>query len=237
MSQQEFMEKYLSGDEIERLANAQFGKPIGIGSRPAVVVIDVQNYMVPPADLTNGMAFPSSCGEAGDRAVERISAVLGLARKLHLPIFHTQFVLRPDGADIGVYGRKRSLLQVEGWCLDGSLGADFVARTAPKKNEFALVKKKPSAFFGTPLLSMLIDRGVDSLIVMGGSTSNCVRATVVDGMSFNYRVTVVSDAVFDRVAISHEVALFDMQRQYADVLESQSVMERLSELSEAGMVL
>lgn len=230
MLSNEFLDKYLSANEKEQLASAKFGQSVGIGEKPAVIVIDVQNYMAPSPDLPEGISFPSSCGEAGALGVERIAVVLETVRSMSIPVFHTQFVLRPDGADIGVYGRKRSFLQTDGWCLEGSMGAEFVARTAPKENEIVLVKKKPSAFFGTPLLSLLVDKGIDSIIVMGGSTSNCVRATVVDGMSFNYRVTVVSDAVFDRVGISHNVALFDMQRQYADVLDSETVIERLMEL-------
>lgn len=226
----EFLDKYLTVEESEQLRSAKFGNPVGIGTKPAVIVIDVQNYMAPPKELPRDLEFPSNCGEAGALGVERIATVLEMARSLEIPIFHTQFILRPDGKDIGVYGRKRSLLRIEGWCLEGSLGADFVAKTAPLDGEIVLVKKKPSAFFGTPLLGLLIDRGIDSLIVMGGSTSNCVRATVVDAMSFNYRVTVVSDAVFDRVAISHHVALFDMQRQYADVADSGEVIAMLNHL-------
>lgn len=225
-----FIEEYLSKKEQDRLSNARFGQPIGIGSKPAVVIIDAQNYMAPPAGLSECMEFPSSCGEVGNLAVERIGDVLRVARELLIPIFYTQFVLRRDGSDVGVYGLKRAFMDIEGWCLEGTLGADFIPGIAPLESEVVLVKKKPSAFFGTPFLSMLIDRGVDSLIVMGGSTSNCVRATVVDGMSFNFRVTVVEDAVFDRVEISHKVALFDMQRQYADVLESCDVIKRLCQI-------
>lgn len=226
----EYLDKHLSVNEKNQLVNAKFGNPVGIGSRPAVVVIDVQNYMSPSKEMSGELEFPSSCGAAGEAAVTRIAAVLAAARSLSIPVFHTQFVLRADGEDIGVYGRKRSLLPIEGWCLEDTIGSEFVAETAPIRPEVAFVKKKPSAFFGTPLLSLLIDRGVDSLIVMGGSTSNCVRATVVDAMSHNYRVTVVSDAVFDRVAVSHYVALFDMQRQYADVADSGAVIETLHAL-------
>lgn len=228
--QDPFIGGYLSSEERERLSNAGFSQPVGIGAKPAVVIIDAQNYMAPPAGLCELMEFPSSCGEAGKLAIERIETVLKVSRELLIPIFYTQFLLRRDGADVGVYGLKRSFMDIEGWCLEGTPGAELIPRIAPLDGETVLVKKKPSAFFGTPFLSLLIDRGVDSLIVMGGSTSNCVRATVVDAMSYNFRVTVVADAVFDRVEISHKVALFDMQRQYADVLESEVVIKRLCEI-------
>ena len=203
MGSENFIDKYLTESERSQLSNAKFGNPVGIGERPALVLIDVQNYMSPP------------------------SAVLTAARATSIPVFHTQFVLSRDGKDIGVYGRKRALLNSEGWCLEGSIGAEFIEETAPLSSEISFVKKKPSAFFGTPLLSYLVDRNIDSLIVMGGSTSNCVRATVIDAMSNNFRVTVVADAVFDRFKISHDVALFEFQRQYADVISSHDVIKHI----------
>ena len=80
------------------------------------------------------------------------------------------------------------------------------------------LKKKPSAFHGTPLLGLLVDRGVDSVIVLGGATSNCVQATVFDAASYNLRAAVPQEAVFDRIPVSHAIALFDMDRQFADVV-------------------
>jgi len=138
--------------------------------------------------------------------------------------------VRRDGGDIGVYGRKRDLLETEGWCLEGSEGAEIVAALAPEPEDLVLVKKKPSAFFGTPLLGLLIDRGVDTVVVTGGSTSNCVRATAVDASSYNFRTAVVSDCVFDRIDLSHRVALFDLDRQYADVVDSEAAIDHFGGL-------
>src|SRR5690606_8558530 len=76
---------------------------------------------------------------------------------------------------------------------------------------------------GTPLLGYLIEREVDTVIIMGGSTSNCVRATVFDASSYNFRTIVVQEGVFDRIPISHAISLFDMDRQFADVVPSAEV--------------
>jgi nicotinamidase-related amidase len=142
-------------------------------------------------------------------------------------VFYTRFELAPDGSDGGVYLRKRDLLHTGGWCLVGSVGAGIVPSVAPGTQDVVLVKKKPSAFFGTPLLPMLVDRGVDSVIVTGGSTSNCVRATCVDATSYNYRTTIVEDAVFDRFPRSHVTALFDLDRQYGDVRGARDILDEL----------
>jgi len=91
-----------------------------------------------------------------------------------------------------------------------------------------LRKAKPSAFFGTPLLSYLIELGIDTLLVMGGVTSGCVRATVVDAFSNNYRVGLVIDGTFDRYEASHKVNVFDMHAKYADVISAEEAVAYLT---------
>src|SRR6202008_4156079 len=106
-------------------------------------------------------------------------------------------------------------------------GYEFVAEVAPREQDILLPKKHPSAFFGTPLASYLINAGADSIVVTGCTTSGCVRGTVVDGFAYNFRVLVPHDAVYDRSAVSHAVNLFDMSEKYADVMSSDEAIERL----------
>ena len=94
-----------------------------------------------------------------------------------------------------------------------------------------ITKKKPSSFFGTPLLPYLIERKIDTLIVTGGSTCNSVRATVFDAFSYNFRAIVPSDAVFNRMPISQAIDLFNMNRCSADVVESSDVLDYLAGLT------
>jgi maleamate amidohydrolase len=199
-----------------------------LDGRLAILVIDAQNYMVgPPRGSLE--SYPSACGEAAETALARLSAVLVAARARGIPVIYTQFTLRRDGADIGVYGRKRDLLPIEGWCIEGTEGALVAPVVAPALNDIILVKKKPSGFHGTPMLGYLVDRGVDTVIITGGSTSNCVRATAVDSASLNFRTIVVSDCVFDRFEISHRVALFDMSVQQAELWTSEELLVRFAE--------
>jgi maleamate amidohydrolase len=217
----------LTPDERARLDAAGFGQRVGLGQRAAVVVIDAQNYMVGPPPGSTVTSYPSACGERGLAALVQLRDLLSSCRALGVPIFYTKFELRRDGGDIGVYGRKRGMPETEGWCLEGSEGAQIASVVEPGETDVVFVKKKPSAFHGTPLLGMLIDRGVDTVILAGGSTSNCVRASAVDAASYNYRTVVVEDCVFDRFERSHRTALFDLDRQYADVLASADVIAAL----------
>lgn len=222
-------DKYLGEADRAVLARGRFAQRMGFGRNPAVIVIDCQRYMVGERGVTDDR-FPSSCGAVGWAAVDRIAAILDAARSAGVPVFLTRFALDPSGNDIGVYGRKRAFLQRPDWCLDGSEGAELLPEVGPRPRDVVFVKKKPSGFFGTPLLSHLVDRGVDTVVVVGGATSNCVRATVFDASSYNFRTIVPADAVFDRLPISHAISLFDMDRQFADVTTADAVIDTFKSL-------
>lgn len=226
------LEDLLSPDDTAVLERLGAGRTIGFGSTPAIVVIDAQNYMVGAPEGSTDF-YPSGCGETAKGALTVLSGVLTEARRQGILVVYTRYEVARDGSDMGVYRRKRGMPATEGWCLEGSEGAQIAPQVAPQPGDVVLVKKRPSAFWGTPLLAMLIERGVDTVIVAGGSTSNCVRATVVDAMSYGYRATVPEDCVFDRLDICHSITLFDLQRQYADVLDSAAVMSYLRTVGQA----
>ena len=212
------------------LARGRFGQRMGFGRRPAIVAIDCQRYMVGERGVEDDR-YPSSCGPIGWQAVDRIADILNAGRRAGIPIFLTRFALDPSGSDVGVYRHKRAFMLRDDWCIEGTPGAELLPEVGPREGDIVFVKKKPSGFYGTPLLAYLIERGIDTVIVVGGATSNCVRATVFDAASNNYRAIVPADAVFDRLPISHAVSLFDMDRQFADVTTSAAVVEELEKLS------
>jgi maleamate amidohydrolase len=225
-------DQYLSEQDRAVLAKGKFGTRMGFGERPAVVVIDAQRYMV--GEAGRDADWPSSCGDVGRVAVAQIASVVQAAQARRVPCFFTRFELERDGSDIGVYGRKRQLLDSAHWCLAGTRGAELVPQLQPRAGDIVFVKKKPSAFHGTPLLGYLVERRIDTVIIMGGATSNCVRATVFDASSSNFRTIVPHEAVFDRIPISHAISLFDMDRQFADVVGTGEVIQYLEALPAAG---
>lgn len=222
-------DRYLSDDDRATLARAGFGQRAAFGKQAALLVIDAQRYMV-GADGDDAQ-WPSSCGDVGRKAVAEIVRLVDAAHAAGVPCVFTRFELARDGSDVGVYGRKRRFLDSEHWCLEGSAGAELVPEVRVAPADLVIVKKKPSAFHGTHLAGWLVARGIDTLIVTGGSTSNCVRATVFDCASYNYRTIVAQEAVFDRVPVSHAIALFDMDRQYADVMPVSDIVDHLVRLA------
>lgn len=213
------------------ITKAGMAKKAGIGNNPAVVVIDAQNYMVGIDENGDNSDFPSSCGEIGWSALRKINKFLGICRGYNIPIFYSRMALDPSGKDIGYYGKKRDFLDNENWMIDGTIGAEISNIVKPKSEDFVFVKKKPSAFFNTPLISYLMELNIDTLYITGGSTSNCVRATVFDSSSYNLNTVVIEDCVFDRIQLSHEVSLFDMNRQFADVVSLEEAVKQIENLS------
>ncbi|MEV0593488.1 isochorismatase family protein [Nonomuraea cavernae] len=195
-----------------------FAQRLGFGSRPALVVVDFVNaYVTPGCDLYAGV----------ESAVEAGAQVLAAARKAGIPVIFTRVVYQPGGADGGLFYKKaRALKQFEG---HSHLGA-IVPQLTPREGELVIDKQFASAFFGTSLSSILAASGRDSVIVIGLSTSGCVRATSLDACQHGYIPIVVREAVGDRDERPHEQALFDLDAKYADVVGLDEVVAHLGGL-------
>jgi nicotinamidase-related amidase len=206
------------GEADEALyAAAGFGRTGGLGRRLAVLVIDVQYRTTGRASVPIDEAmreYPTACGERAWPAVERIARVVAAARSADVPVLFPH-VAPKTATTPGGYARKTPTL------ASAELAAyDFVAEAAPLPGEALVPKDHPSAFFATGLITRLVQAGVDTVLITGATTSGCVRASAVDAFSFGLRVGVVADAVFDRLDVVHEVALFDLASKYADLLST-----------------
>lgn len=212
-------------EEEQRAYNAAgFGRATGLGKRPALLIIDVQYRTVgtDPKPFWEAIKeFPTSCGEVGWAAVRNIQQILGVFRQRGWP------VLYPHVAPKETFDYGRLSDKVPAIMNVASKGYEFVAEIAPEDKDIILPKKHPSAFFGTPLASYLINVAADTLVVTGCTTSGCVRSSVVDAFAYNFRVLVPEDAVYDRSATSHAVNLFDMASKYADVMSTREAVESL----------
>jgi maleamate amidohydrolase len=211
---------------------AGWGRRAGLGERPVLMVIDVNYNFVgdrPEPILDSIKRWRYSCGERGWRGVAAIRQVLDKARALRLPVLYTSSPRRPDGFDLGVWNLKstRASDEVD---VQGHLGNEIVAEVAPRDEDIFIEKKKPSAFFGTPLASYLVQLQADTIILTGTTTSGCVRASAIDAISYNFRVGIPEPCVWDRGELTHKVNLFDLQQKYCDVLELDEVLAYLEKL-------
>ncbi|MDI1345447.1 MAG: isochorismatase family protein [Pseudolabrys sp.] len=220
----------ISDNEQKAYRAAGFGRPTGFGKKPALLIIDVQYRTVGTKRMPFWEAikeFPTSCGEVAWDAVGNIARLLAVFRENGWPVLYP-YVSPKQGFDAGRLSDK-----VPAIMGIAAKGYEFVAEIAPTEKDILVPKKHPSAFFGTPLASYLINTGADTLVVTGCSTSGCVRGTVVDGFAYNFRVMVPQDAVFDRSEVSHAVNLFDMSEKYADVMLTDDILTALKSIKKA----
>jgi maleamate amidohydrolase len=219
----------IPAEEERAYEAAGFGRPSGLGKHPALIIIDVQYRTVgtrPLPFFESIKEFPTSCGEVGWRAVERIVPLLAYFRARGWPVMYPHVAPKNVKTDSGRLAEK-----VPAIMTIPAHGYDFVREIAPRDGDVLLPKRHPSAFFGTALTSYLIDAGVDTLIVTGCTTSGCVRGSVSDAFAYNFKVTVPHDCCYDRSATSHAVNLFDMAAKYADVLASDELIEKLKQIA------
>jgi maleamate amidohydrolase len=211
-----------------------FGKRAGFGQRPAVLIIDVNyNFTGDKREpiLESVKRFRTSCGEEGWDGVDRISELLVEARKKHLPTFYTTAEENRIDTTVTIGGwAAKSNRTTEDMTAGWEKANQIVEDIAPQRGDIVVRKQKPSAFFGTPLMSMLNEVHADSLIVTGTTTSGCVRASVIDAFAYNLKVSVVEECVFDRGQASHKINLFDMAMKYADVISLKETIDYISGL-------
>lgn len=223
-------DRFLTENDRAHLA-ASTRRKVGFGARPALLMVDLYRNVFGdrPEPLLDAIkTWPGSCGPAAWESLPHIQRLLAVGRAAGIPVLHA------TGLDSS---------GVPGWSEAAHRDAgprsspfspetadrlrrryDIVEEVAPLPGEPVFRKASPSAFWGTPLIGQLVYLGVDTLIVAGESTSGCVRATVVDGCTYRYRVIVVEECVFDRHEASHAINLFDMDQKYADVLPLAEVL-------------
>ncbi len=201
-------------EDVAALAG-EWGRGHGVGDRPALLIVDMTRAF---ADVR----FPLGCAGGPDCA-RAIAPLLSAARAAGRPVLFSTGLPAGNAAE-------RGLWRSSGRAPDPALGDphEIVGELAPVPGESVVRKRRPSAFFGTELASLLTHHGADTVVLCGMVTSGCVRATAVDAFSHNLRVVVPEECVADRARVPHAVALFDIAMKYGDVLaaaDAQTVLE------------
>ncbi|MCA8892319.1 isochorismatase family protein [Hyphomonas sp.] len=196
-------------------ARARFG----FGEKIAIVNVDPQKaYTRPDLYKTAYITDP--------RQIEHIDAISSAARAKGLPVIWTHVAYMQNAADAGVWGTRTDTPDSLQNIKYGSDRTQFDDRlNIDSAVDAVYTKRMPSAFFETPLQSFLTWHKVDTVIVTGGSTSGCVRATAVDALSYGYRAIVPIECVADKHESYHFANLTDLLIKYADVVDVAEVYD------------
>jgi nicotinamidase-related amidase len=187
-----------------------------LGQRPVVLVIDMMICCCGPnVPILEAMkTYRIAMGNIAWAAMEQIKSVLAVARRANIPIVYTHSIVRNQ---VDVEGTK------------------IVEPLAPQAGDLLVEKSYASAFYGTALISHLIRCKADTVIVVGNSTSGCVRATCVDAQENGFSVMIPEECVFDRIQASHKVNLLDLWMKYAQVVPVAQVNAYIESLKPAGV--
>jgi maleamate amidohydrolase len=204
--------------EIDTYKRQGFGADLDIKAPFGLLIVD----------FVNGFADPNVFGGGNiATAIAQTVKLLAFARRAKWAIAHSRIVFSPDGADRNIFSLKvQGLLTL----TEDNPDSAIVSELTPRPGELVVRKGVPSAFFGTPLGPWLTQSGVQTLVVAGATTSGCIRASVIDAMSYGFRPLVLSDCVGDRAIAPHEANLFDMEQKYASVMtldKALSAIERV----------
>jgi maleamate amidohydrolase len=214
--------KDIVDDEILEIYEP-YRREVHVGRNPAVLAIDLYNkaYQGGSRPLREvNRRYPGSCGENAWKAIEPTQALLAAARRAGLPVIYTTRHAETDG--VRSTHRRMGKEVEELYHIKDEL--------TPLPGELVIYKERASGFFGTPLIAHLRKIGADSLIILGESTSGCVRASTVDAYSYGFHTVVVEECTYDRSMLSHKVNLFDLHHKYADVMHLDEVIEHLAGL-------
>ena len=190
---------------------------LSLGVCPALIVVD----------LSNGFSDPASpLGGNFDSQISQINGLLDTFRAKKLPVYFTSVVYH-DETTASVFRRRLPDLDI---LQTSSQWVKINSKINKQSDELIIEKQWPSAFFKTQLATHLEKNAVDSIVVVGLTTSGCVRATVVDGLQHNYPVFVVPEACGDRNLSAHHASLHDMHAKYAVVMPAKDLCAHILSL-------
>ncbi|MGE2730202.1 isochorismatase family protein [Mycolicibacterium vaccae] len=205
---------------------AGFGAAVRRGRRPVIIVVDLS------CGFTEA-EFPT--GTDLTDVVRSTGQLIESGRAAGVPVVFTTIAYTPaeiNGSVVTWLGKATGMRSLR----VGSPEATIDPRLPLREEDQVIVKKGASAFFGTPLTSMLVALGCDTVLICGATTSGCIRATAVDAVQWGFSVLVVRDCVGDRAPGPHEANLFDIQEKYGDVITLDDAIGYLGELTSAGTV-
>ena len=203
-------------------------KRFGFGRKPALINIDLQKAYTCVGEFV-------SAYETDPRQLEYVNELAAEFRARGCPVVWTHVAYMDSGEDCGVWGTRTNTPDSLQNIKVGSRRAEFDDRlNIDRKRDIIVNKRMASAFFETNLGSIFTFHGVDTIVLTGGSTSGCIRATVVDSLSRSFRTIVCEECVADKHESPHFANLYDIAIKYGDVLSVAEVLRHMRTLARAG---
>jgi len=212
-------------------------EPVSVDfARSAIVIIDMQRDFLEPGGFGETLGNDVSLLK---RAVGPCQRLLASAREHGVFIIHTREGHRPDLSDapkakqergspglrIGERGAMGRIL------VRGEPGHDIIPELYPRAGEPIIDKPGKGAFYATDLQTLLVNRGIENLIVCGVTTEVCVHTTVREANDRGYRCIVPSDCCASYFPEFHAAGLAMIQAQggiFGWVTDSQRILAALN---------
>lgn len=193
----------------------------GFGDKAAVINIDLQ------CAYTDIDSFKTAY-QTDPRQIDYINEISELARTQNMPVIWTHVSYMANADDAGTWGTRTNTADSLQNIKAGDPRAELDPRLQIDKDRDAIVNKRmASVFHDTLIPSLLVWHKVDTVILTGGSTSGCIRASAVSALSHGYRTIVAEECVADKHEIPHFANLCDIMLKYADVESVTTVREWL----------
>jgi len=194
-------------------------KRFGFGRKPALINVDLQNSYTRVAEFKTAY-------ETDPKQLDYVNELADLFRAKNCPVVWTYVAYMGSGEDCGVWGTRTNTPDSLQNIKVGSRRSQFDERLRIDAERDIIVNKRmASAFHETNLGSLFTFHKVDTVVVTGGSTSGCVRATVVDSLSRSFRTVVPEECCADKHESPHYANLYDMALKYADVIPVAEVLD------------
>ncbi len=199
-------------------------KRFGFGRMPALISIDLQKAYTCVGEFATAY-------ETDPRQLDYVNELSAEFRARGFPVVWTYVAYMESGEDCGIWGTRTNTPDSLQNIKVGSRRAEFDDRLKiDRVRDVVINKRMASAFFETNLGSIFTFHGVDTVVVTGGSTSGCVRATVLDSLQRSLRTIVPEECVADKHESPHFANLYDMALKYSDVLTFEETMAQLRQV-------
>lgn len=198
----------------------QFGK-VGFGLKPCIIVRDLIRCFTDPT---------SKAGYDMDEVIEQTKRLLEFAAEMNIPLVFSSTIYDQNNKISNLWAQK---IETNLLLKPGSVWIEIDPRLKHFTFDKVIYSPYISPFFKSDLSDWLNGQGIDTVIIVGNSTSGCVKVTAIDALQNGFHTLIPKEAVGDRSNTEHQTALLQLNVKYADVISVDEVIEYLKKTAAA----